>query len=199
MGFKTFVSETLTAGDMNDLVMKQTNIRCVAAGKPTGEEGMEVHLTDEDRSNIHNGSTWVRTGWWSPAGRTGCQISRAAAQAIPSGTATTITWDAEASDVDGFIATPSGSVVVPAGLGGLYVCTVTINYGGTVGSSGGNLTILQNGTASYCTISPGSASDTNTTVTTWAPGDTLSVQVLQTSGASLNTNSVRLDFWRIGA
>ena len=198
MGFKTFVSETLTAGDMNDLVMKQTNIRCTAAAKPTGEEGMEVHVTDEDRAHIHNGSTWVRSAWWSAAGRTGATLPRSAQQTIPTATETTVSWDTETADTDGFITVPSGTVTIPAGLAGLYMLTVRTEWSAGVGGLGGYIAAKRNGTPWITQLPANTSAGTHSMVIPWAVGDTLTVGVLHTASGSLAMTG-RLDFYRIGA
>jgi len=127
MGFKDFGSETLLSSDVDNLLMKQANIRCLAGSEPTGEEGMEVHQTDKDRVAIFNGSAYVRTGWWSSAGRTGCRLTRASNQNIPNSGDTAILWDTEASDSDNFYPGSGGTITIPAGLGGLYLATCDTN------------------------------------------------------------------------
>lgn len=198
MGFKTFVSETLTSGDMNDLVMKQTNIRCLAASKPTGEEGMEIHVTDEDRSYLYNGSAWIRTANYSAAGRTGVVLTRAAAQTIPTTVLTTISWDTEGFDSDGFVAVPSGTITIPAGLGGLYVATVSTDWSAGTGGLGGLINIVRNGTTYGNTMPAGVQTGLSSITIPWAVGDALTVSVLHTASGSL-TVTARLDFFRLSA
>ena len=200
MGFKDFGAETLLSSDVDNYLMKQANIRCVAGAEPSGEEGMEVHVTDEDRTKIYNGSAWVRAGWWSSAGRTGITTQRSAVQSIPNATATTVTWDAETSDSDGFSSPPSGSVVVPSGLSGLYMVTCRTEWSAGVGATlGGQITIKRGSTEWWFPMPINVTGATATLgILPWSAGDTLTVQVLQTSGGSLNMTG-RLDFYRIGA
>ena len=53
----------------------------------------------------------------------GCRLRRAANQAITTGTLTSISWDTEDDDPNGFIAATSTTVTIPTGLGGLYAIT----------------------------------------------------------------------------
>jgi hypothetical protein len=47
------------------------------------------------------------------------RLRRAANQAVAAGQ-TTINWDTEDADTDGFISVPSNTITIPAGLGGMY-------------------------------------------------------------------------------
>jgi hypothetical protein len=47
-------------------------------------------------------------------------------QSIPDNTATSISWDTEDQDTDGFIAVTGTTITIPSGLGGLYAITVAI-------------------------------------------------------------------------
>lgn len=55
--------------------------------------------------------------------RVGVTLRRAASQSIPDAAEASITWDTEDFDSHGFIAVPSTTITVPAGLGGVYVMT----------------------------------------------------------------------------
>lgn len=59
MGFKTFTSAALTASDVNDYLMKQVNIVCTSATRPTAVEGMRIYETDTDRELTYDGTGWV--------------------------------------------------------------------------------------------------------------------------------------------
>jgi hypothetical protein len=93
-------------------------------GSPT--EGMAIYETDTDRLLTYDGAAWVRIAHASVAGRTGCRLRRAAAQSIPDSSATSISWDTEDQDTDGFIAVTATTITIPSGLGGLYAITASI-------------------------------------------------------------------------
>lgn len=200
MGFKTWTAETLTSSDLNNYLMKQANIATTVGSEPTGVEGMEVHLTDRDQARIYSGSAWVRTAWWSSSGRTGCGLTRAATQSIPNATVTTISWDTEAADTDGFISVSSGTITIPSGCGGLYMAQVGVNWSAGIGSLGGKINMTRNGSTIYEHTMP---PDLSADCATFAPvvlaaGDTVTFPVSQTSGGSLNMTG-RCEFYRIGA
>src|SRR6266540_276541 len=54
----------------------------------------------------------------------GCRLRRVANQSINNITPTSITWDQEDLDTDGFITSPSTTVTIPAGLDGRFAITV---------------------------------------------------------------------------
>src|SRR6266540_549169 len=53
-------------------------------------------------------------------GDVGCRLRRVAVQSINNITSTSISWDTEDQDTDGFIAVTSATITIPTGLGGLY-------------------------------------------------------------------------------
>lgn len=70
MAFKTFTSAVLTATEVNDYLMKQANIVCTSATRPTPVEGMRIYETDTDRELAYDGSNWIimsePTQSWTP-------------------------------------------------------------------------------------------------------------------------------------
>ena len=54
----------------------------------------------------------------------GCRLRRAANQSINNITPTSISWDQEDLDTDGFITSPSTTITIPAGLDGRFAITV---------------------------------------------------------------------------
>src|SRR5512143_2920931 len=123
-GFKDFTTEVLTSNDVDNYLMKQANIQCTSATRPTGVEGMCIYETDTDRHWVYSGSAWVFMGWYSTAGRPGVILTDAA-QTLVSATPTDITWGTEVSDVDGWTSGGSATLTVPTGWDGQYVISYT--------------------------------------------------------------------------
>lgn len=99
-------------------------LRDAAITAPT--EGMLVSVTGEDRLYAYTGAVWARVGNYTAAGRTGFALRRAANQSIPNAVNTSIIWDTEDIDSDGFITVPTNGIVIPAGLGGLYLGSLVV-------------------------------------------------------------------------
>jgi hypothetical protein len=61
MAFKTFVpGTTLTAGDVNEYLMKQSVIVCTSSTRPSSPvEGMTIYQTDTDNQWFYDGATWL--------------------------------------------------------------------------------------------------------------------------------------------
>jgi hypothetical protein len=64
-----------------------------------------------------------RIAHYSSSGRTGVRLRRAANQSMTNATLTSVSWDTEDVDSDGFISVASTTITIPAGLGGLYNIT----------------------------------------------------------------------------
>lgn len=207
MPYSTVTSlQQVTADFMNVNWRNQTIATVTDAGKPAGTEGQAVAVTDKDRLEVYSGSTWWPGPAWSATGRIGCTISRVATQAISTATDTTITFDTETTDLNGFITVPSDTLTVPAPSGlnvsGLYNGTATVIWAsapgannvarleiggvtGDYGSSCGTSTVAyQRHTVSFAAIP---LSTTNT----------IKLRVYQASGGSINVTA-RLELWRVG-
>jgi len=90
----------------------------------------------------------VLLGYNLASTRVGCRLRRVANQSITNITGTSITWDTEDEDTDGFIAVPSTTITIPTGKDGTYTIThrgaiaslapanartfTSINFGGTL-------------------------------------------------------------------
>jgi hypothetical protein len=62
MGFKVFGSEVLTSADVNNLLMRQTNIVCTSTTRPAAPtDGMEIYETDTKFKLRYDAST---SAWW---------------------------------------------------------------------------------------------------------------------------------------
>lgn len=199
MGFKTWVSETLTASDLNNYLMKQANIRTTVGSEPTGEEGMRVIVTDRDQERTYTGSAWNRTGWYSSSGRTGCTLQVNSSQTIANASDITILWDTETTDSDGFYPGSGGTITIPTGCGGLYAAMFKWFTSAPVGTLGADTHMVRNGTI-WPALSP---ADVEQDTHTWFPilcsaGDTITFTVKQTSGGSIGLTG-RVDLYWMGA
>lgn len=185
MVFKTFGSgEVLTSSDVNTYLMKQVNIVCTSATRPASPvEGMVVYETDTDRIYVYDGSAWQINNWFTSSGRVGCRIVRGANQSINNSSVTTVAWDTESLDSDGFV---SGSTIqIPSGFGGTYSITSVLTY--AAGAGNGHYIQVLTGGVTYRL--PGVDADslqTWTGVIALADGDTVVVQTAQFSGGALN-------------
>lgn len=198
MGFKDFGSERFLSDDVDDLLMKQANIRCEAGAEPPGEEGMEVHQTDDNRVAIHNGSAWIRTGWWAASGRTGCRLERSSTQSISNAVDTAIQWNSEIFDSDGFYPGSGGTITVPAGLGGLYLASIKTDWSAPVGGFAGFMQFVVGAVDYPIGIPEAMAKGGGSHLLALAAGDEVVVEVGQASGGSLNMTA-HLEFFRLGA
>lgn len=117
---------------------------------------------------------------------------RTTAQALPSGSWTTITYDVEAYDLYGML-TPSTGVFTP-GRTGLYLCAAVCTFGAsTTGRRG--IAVTKNGTqvAMIVDTPTGGGFDTyrqiSQVIAVTAVTDTLTFQAFQDNGVSINTGA----------
>lgn len=191
------IDETWTDAVVTNL----TQMNLTGAGAPTGAgvNGDRYYDTTNGRWYAHNGVAWVRTEWVSVAGRTYFEAN-AAAGGIPNSALTLLTWTTEVVDSDGF-GNLGTSLVIPAGLAGLYVVSMTVTMAAAAGASG-LARLLFNTTptartydAAFTTIgqlaSPMALMPLNA-------ADTVQAQVFQNSGAQVNVASANIKLLRIG-
>jgi len=177
---------------------------------------MMIYETDTDRVMVYSGVAWVRVAAGATAGRTGCTARKTTNSGAMGNSATYATsFDVEDFDSDGFITAPSGTITIPAGLGGLYMvsysagvdkllagnttptigCSIKATLSGSSwGYSGsttaGNNTVQYSGTVFVSGI---------TATVPMSAGDTLTFSLIQTSGATTYTQAyARADAYRIG-
>lgn len=201
MGFKVFADgDVLTAAQVNDYLMEQAVIACTSGTRPSSpNEGMVIYETDTDRVLIYDGSAWIRTGWSTSAGRTGCALRRAANQSISTGTSyTNITWDTEDADTDGFISVSSTTVTIPSGLGGLYLVRFTVDAGLPTNGSAGKVRIVAGGVTHSQGYGAYDAGGGLAITVPLAAADTITCGMAQNVGGSANATA-RLWVYRIGA
>lgn len=116
------------------------------------------------------------------------RISRAAGQAVSSGAVTSISFDTETTDTDGFFAPTSPTVTIPTGFGGRYLITFTCHWTGAPTTR--TFTRAEIGGRVYNQASNGSETDQMMTVSMrLAAAQTLQFGVFQQSGATMGATA----------
>ena len=117
--------------------------------------------------------------------RAGGSWSRTSGQSVGSGSQTTMTWTTEGHDTHGFLTPTSGTVTIPAGMGGLYAITVALDAAAPLGgrcyaqiTAGGQI-------FRGPFTSPGEDLVAVSATVPLAAGDTISVAVFHTSGSTI--------------
>ncbi len=155
LGHLTFTAgQKLTAAQVNGYLMKQANmVFASASARSTAlgaieEEGMVSFLSDKDRAEFWNGSAWKIL-----AGRCGGRWERVATQSVTGSALTTISWDTETDDTDGFLAVPGSDITIPAGLAGFYVVTAQV-VGSTNWTASGSILRINAASVNYDFAAP---------------------------------------------
>lgn len=130
--------------------------------------------------------------WATPATSTptfvGCDVYQNTAQSIPSGTHTTVTYELEYIDTDGFHSTSTNTsrITIPSGKAGKYRIFGQVNFD-TLSTTNVRASIALNGTRIRQTISTGLSQYSQVTVEMikdLAVGDYVEIQAFQASGIS---------------
>ena len=79
-------------------------------------------------SNVFTGDGATTNPYNVSQPRVGVRLRRVATQNVNSNTLTSVSWDTEDEDTNGFITVPNTLITIPAGLGGVYSVTVSFNY-----------------------------------------------------------------------
>jgi hypothetical protein len=109
--------------------------------------------------------------------------------AVTTATITTLTWDNEISDPDGWHAAGSGTLIVPAGHAGRHIVTCNGIWSAAPGAASGIACVGTVGVGKYETVAGAAAvftyfAPTLTFMVTFAVGDTFTFQGYQSSGAN---------------
>jgi len=181
----------------HDTYVRQQVVAQVTSGtRPTGVEGRLITESDTDRLLAYSGSAWVRLNNYSSSGRTGFSLVRNATQSISGGatTFTAISWDTELTDTDGFITVTADTITIPAGLGGIYALTGTVNWGATSPGTNSSVEIynVTNGNIYRFPVGGGQQMTTCTvTVTiTLSASDQIQLRVSHGGGSAVNVTSL---------
>ena len=132
--------------------------------------------------------------WAAPSGASfkGVRLEKSSSQAVANTTYTSITYDVETFDTDGFHSTVSNTsrITIPTGLGGYYLVAFQMTW--TANGSGFRLARIyrNNTTAVYLTSITGSSVIANsivgTTTLNLSAGDYIELQGYQDTGGNLN-------------
>jgi len=131
--------------------------------------------------------------WGAGATFVGARAKQTVAQSIPDNAFTTITFDAEDYDTDGFHSTSSNTsrLTVPSGLGGYYLIVGAATHENSGVNHETNTKLLKNGVEfrQRLVMATGSshAGVDLTEILSLAAGDYIEIQHLQVSGAARNT------------
>lgn len=172
-----------------------TGVQIVSATTPTSPaEGQQWYDSTLGRVLWHNGTDFLRGVAVEATGRTGVTWTRNTNQAVADSTNVAVTYTTEDFDSDGFGTAGGGTLVVPAGLAGLYVINFRGDYSTTSFTAGEQILSINSLTTNYIT-----ALQTRPFIcalVALAVGDTVSTIVNQTSGGSRNLNPARFDAYR---
>ena len=118
--------------------------------------------------------------------RAGGSWSRTSGQSVGSGSQTTITWTTEGLDTHGFLTPTSGTVTIPAGMGGLYAITAQLDGSAPLG--GRCYAQITAAGRIYRTpfTSPGEDLVSVSATVPLAAGDTVSVAMYHASGSTIS-------------
>ena len=117
--------------------------------------------------------------------RAGGSWSRTSGQSVGSGSETTITWTTETLDTHGYLSPTSGTVTIPAGMGGLYAISVALDAAAALG--GRCYAQITAAGRIYRTpfTSPGEDHVSVSATVPLASGDTISVAMYHASGSTI--------------
>jgi hypothetical protein len=142
-------------------------------------------------SNTDMDFVWITIGTPSFVG---CALTKTGVQSTSNNTLTTMTWDSENFDTDGFHdnATNNSRITIPAGKGGKYLFTGIINWNSNA-SGYREVRLTKNGTAqSYANIAATPTGEAGTVITTildCIATDYVEIKVEQSSGGSLDVKN----------
>ena len=111
------------------------------------------------------------------------RISRAANQTISTSTQTSISFDTETTDTDGFFAATSPTVTIPGNLAGRYLISVSV-IGNSVASTRGFISLVADGNKWDQNIT-GNGSGSVGVSTRMSASSTIQVAVFQASGGNI--------------
>lgn len=169
----------------HDYLLRANGLQtCTSGARGTAlRAGQIKYETDTNRFIVWDGSAWQRFQWTSSASRTGCAIRRNATQSYTNGVAANISWDTEDFDSDAFITTTSATITIPSGQAGIYSLSINAVF---TGSSFTRVALLPTIAGTVHGTNGGSTEPYLSFgwVGPLSAGNTITVQAIQTSGAS---------------
>ena len=118
--------------------------------------------------------------------RAGGSWSRPSGQSVGSGSQTTITWTTEAVDTHGYLTPTSGTVTIPAGMGGLYAITAQLDAAAILGGRCYGQVTAAGQIFRGPFTSPGEDRVAVAVTLPLAAGDTVSVAMYHASGSTIS-------------
>ena len=128
--------------------------------------------------------------------RAGGSWSRTSGQSVGSGSQTTITWTTEGLDTHGFLTPTSGTVTIPAGMGGLYAISVALDAAAPLGGRCYGQVTAAGRIYRTPFTSPGEDLVSVSATVPLAAGDTISVAMYHASGSTIAFTGA-LDVYRV--
>ncbi len=124
----------------------------------------------------------------------GCRLRRVANQSISNITTTSVSWDTEDLDTDGFIVATSPTVTIPSGLGGRFAITARAQSASALGAGRAFIQVVPTSgitglPAEFRVPVNNNSADSRYVVSVTIPllaGDTFVVQVFHSIGAADN-------------
>jgi len=187
----------LTTLPRSDHVHKGGRIICTSTTRPASPvEGDAIAETDTDRLLVYSGTAWVRTGWWSSAGRTGWSGDRSSI-GLGGGGFGFINWNSETFDSDN-IFTPDGlNTQLTMPVDGLYAVSVRGQWD-TIINERHYVQIDATGPGDHRFIGTGDDLWSASAVIPLVAGSQIGI-ILHQNSVALRTFTAHLDVYRIGA
>ncbi len=141
-------------------------------------------------------TTATGLAWGADSGATfvGCSLTKTAVQSTNNVTLTTVTWDSENFDTDGFHdnSTNNSRITIPSGKAGKYLFIAILNWNNnSTGYREGRFT--KNGTAqfyaNFAATPTGEAATMITAIINCSVGDYVEIKAEQSSGGALDIKS----------
>lgn len=201
---------TIAASWANSIRDTTVQVTTSSARPSSPSEGMTIYETDTDRFMAYDGSSWVRVGNSTTAGRTGCTIRKTGNTSVGNVASVNITWTAEDADTDGFITVPSATVTIPTGCDGIYAVSCSVLFDmATISSIGVAISATLSGTirgyhgsvlaANNTITSSGTIRTSGTSaIIPMTAGDTLTFYATQSSGGAQNLTGAIAHIYRLG-
>lgn len=200
-GHITFVDGTVPIDDnLNAVSDNAVSIIDNSIWPTSPIEGQTVRNIDDGRVYTFDGTDWNLRGWYNAGGAIGFYARRTSSQNVINATPTVVGYDLSSSDPDGFITSLStGTVVIPTGLGGLYMSTVRLWLSTYPGAFASYVEIVVDTTTYYRQeIDQFADRMVLTMCRPLAEGTPLHVGIYQTSGSTIAIDNARWDTWWVG-
>jgi hypothetical protein len=172
----------------HDYLLRANGIdTCTSGARGTAlRTGQIKYETDTLRWIVWDGSAWQRFQWTNAASRTGAAVRRVANQTFTNGTAANISWDTSDFQSESYVtvnATTGTTLTIPSGQSGVYSLSINTVF---TGSSFTRVALLPTIAGTVHGANGGSTEPYLSFgwVGPLSAGNTITIQAIQTSGAS---------------